>query len=59
MCIRDSYGFRVQKSLALGMVKPEFSKIGTQLKMDILGRLHNVQVTKDSPYDHENKIIRA
>ncbi len=54
-----NYGFRVQKSLALGMVKPEFSKIGTKLKMDILGKLHDVQVIKDSPYDHENKIIRA
>ena len=54
-----NYGFRVQKSLALGMVKPEFSKIGTQLKMDILGKLHNVQVIQDSPYDSENKIIRA
>ena len=24
-----NYGFRVQKSLALAMVKPEFSKVGT------------------------------
>ncbi|SVA74291.1 uncharacterized protein METZ01_LOCUS127145, partial [marine metagenome] len=54
-----NYGFRVQKSLALGMVKPEFSKVGTQLKMDILGELHKVEVIKDSPYDPENKIIRA
>ena len=54
-----NYGFRVQKSLALGMVKPEFSKVGTQLKMDILGELHKVEVINDSPYDPENKIIRA
>ena len=54
-----NYGFRVQKSLALGMVKPEFSKVGTQLKMDILGELHKVEVISDSPYDPENKIIRA
>ncbi len=54
-----NYGFRVQKSLALGMVKPEFSKVGTQLKMDILGELHKVEVINDSPYDSENKIIRT
>ena len=54
-----NYGFRVQKSLALGMVKPEFSKIGTQLSMDILGKRHNVEVIEDSPYDPENKIIKA
>ena len=54
-----NYGFRVQKSLALGMVQPEFSKIGTQLSMDILGKRHKVEVIKDSPYDPENKIIKA
>jgi len=54
-----NYGFRVQKSLALGMVKPEFSKVGTQLSMDILGLRHNVEVIDDSPYDPENMIIKA
>ena len=53
-----NYGFRVQKSLALAMVRPEFSKVGTQLSMDILGTLHNVEVINDSPYDPENKIIK-
>jgi hypothetical protein len=27
--------------------------------MDILGELHKVEVINDSPYDPENKIIRA
>ena len=31
-----NYGFRVQKSLMLGMIKPEFSKVGTKLTTDIL-----------------------
>ena len=53
-----NYGFRVQKSLALGMVKPEFSKVGTMLKMDILGTMHDVEVIEDSPYDSENTLIR-
>ncbi len=54
-----NYGFRVQKSLALGMIKPEFSKIGTHLSMDILGMRHKVEVIEDSPYDPENKIIKT
>ena len=54
-----NYGFRVQKSLALGMVKPEFSKVGTLLNMDILGTMHNVEVIGDSPYDPENKNIKT
>ena len=41
------------------MIKPEFSKVGTQLKMDILGELHQVEVINDSPYDPDNNIIRA
>ena len=54
-----NYGFRVQKSLALGMVKPEFTKVGTLLNMDILGTMHNVEIIDDSPYDPENKHIKA
>ena len=53
-----NYGFRVQKSLALGMIKPEFAISGTQLKMDILGTMHDVEVINDSPYDPENNLIR-
>ena len=33
-----NYGFRVQKSLAIAMVSPEFANIGTELSMDILGK---------------------
>ena len=54
-----NYGFRVQKSLALAMVMPEFSKVGTRLSMDILGTRYNVQVIEDSPYDPQNNFIRA
>jgi len=54
-----NYGFRVQKSLALAMVKPEFSKVGTRLSMDILGTRYNVLVIEDSPYDPQNNLIRA
>ena len=54
-----NYGFRVKKSLAIAMVKPKFSKIGTELQMDILDKKHKVVVIEDSPYDSMNEKIRA
>ena len=32
------FGFRVDKSLALGMVKPEYAVTGTEMEIDILNR---------------------
>jgi dimethylglycine dehydrogenase len=49
----------VKKSLAIAMVNPEFSKIGTELQMDILDKKHKVIVIEDSPYDPTNEKIRA
>jgi dimethylglycine dehydrogenase len=54
-----NYGFRVQKSLALAMIRPEFSKVGTKLSMDILGKKFDIEVIEDSPYDPQNNFIRA
>ncbi|MCX7349287.1 MAG: FAD-dependent oxidoreductase [Alphaproteobacteria bacterium] len=53
------YGFRVNKSLALGMVKPEHSAVGTELEIKILGKLFKATVIPESPYDPENKALRA
>jgi dimethylglycine dehydrogenase len=54
-----NYGFRVKKSLAIAMVEPKYSKIGTELEMDILDKKHKVVVIEDSPYDPMNEKIRA
>ncbi len=54
-----NYGFRVQKSLAIAMVAPEFAKVGTELNMEILGKKHPVKVIEDSPYDPNNDFIRV
>jgi dimethylglycine dehydrogenase len=54
-----NYGFRVGKSLALAMVRPELSAPGTELEMDILGTRHRVTVIPESPYDPENLRLRA
>jgi dimethylglycine dehydrogenase len=49
----------VNKSLALGMVHPDCSAIGTELEIKILGKLFNVTVIAESPYDPENSALRA
>jgi dimethylglycine dehydrogenase len=53
------FGFRVNKSLALGMVRPEHSAVGTELEIKILGKLFKATVIPESPYDPENKTLRA
>ena len=53
------YGFRVEKSLALGMVRPALAQLGTTLQMDILGSMHDVTVIPESPYDPDNEKLRA
>jgi dimethylglycine dehydrogenase len=54
-----NYGFRVQKSLALAMLRPEHAEPGTDLEMDILGTRHPVTVIPESPYDPENLRLRG
>ena len=52
------FGFRVDKSLALGMVRPELSKPGTKLEIDILGKTYDAVVIPDSPFDPKNERLR-
>ena len=53
------YGFRLGKSIALGMVKPELANVGQKLKIEILGKKHEATILQESPYDPENKLLRA
>ncbi|MCA3575590.1 MAG: GcvT family protein [Aestuariivirga sp.] len=53
------YGFRVNKSLALGMVRPEHAAVGTELEIKILGKMFKATVIPESPYDPDNKALRA
>ena len=53
------FGFRLNKSIALGMVKPDLANVGQDLKIDILGKMHKVSIIEDSPYAPENKLLRA
>ena len=54
-----NYGFRVKKSLAIAMVSPKYAKIGMDLSMDILGKMYDVTVINDSPYDPNNSLIKG
>ena len=54
-----SYGWRTGKSLALAMVKPEFSKIGGEVDVRILGEMRRAIVIPDSPYDPKNAALRS
>ncbi len=53
------YGFRVGFSIALAMVKPESSAIGTLLEIDILGKKYAAEVIEESPFDPKNARLRA
>ncbi len=53
------YGWRVGKSLALGMVRPDYAAIGTRFEIDILGTRQHATVIEPSPFDPENKRLKA
>ena len=52
------FGFRVNKSLALGMVRPDLAEPGTQVEIEILGKTYAATVIPDSPYDPKNERLR-
>jgi dimethylglycine dehydrogenase len=53
------YGWRVGKSLALGMVAPELGEPGTELEVVILGVPHRATVIPESPFDPDNARLRG
>jgi len=53
------FGFRLGKSIALGMITPAIATTGQKLKIDILGKMYDATILEESPYDPENKLIRA
>ncbi|WP_343565541.1 GcvT family protein [Kiloniella sp. b19] len=52
------YGWRIGKSLALAMVRPDLAEIGKELEVYILGEMHKATIIEESPYDTENKKLR-
>jgi dimethylglycine dehydrogenase len=53
------YGHCLRKSLAIGYAKVEFAAVGTQLEIEILGERKKATVVQESPYDPDNKDLRA
>jgi dimethylglycine dehydrogenase len=53
------YGWRTGKSLALAMVKPEFSTLGTEVEIAVLGEARRAVVIADSPFDADNEALRG
>ena len=41
------------------MVKPELANVGQKLKIDILGEKFEATILNESPYDPDNKLLRA
>lgn len=53
------YGWRVGKSLALAMVRPDLAEVGAEFEISILGRRHRAVIIPDSPFDPENDALRS
>ena len=53
------YGHSLAKSLAIGYVQPDFAAVGTELMIEILGERKRATVLVESPYDPENRELRA
>ena len=53
------YGWRIEKSIALAMVRPDLGAPGTVLDVVILGQTRRATVVAISPYDPDNLRLRA
>jgi len=53
------YGWRCEKSLALGIVRLDLTKIGTKLDIEILGEKYKAVVIDESPFDSANECLRS
>jgi dimethylglycine dehydrogenase len=53
------YGWRVEKSLALAMVRPDLGEVGTDLTVTVLGKDLSATVIGESPYDPGNDRLKA
>ena len=56
---RGGFGFRIGKSLALAMLKPELAIEGQELEIEILGERFAARVIQDSPYDPANRRLQS
>jgi dimethylglycine dehydrogenase len=53
------FGWRVGKSLALAMVRPDLAVPGAEFEILILGVRHKATIITDSPFDPDNMALRS
>ena len=53
-----NFGPRLGKSLALAMVPPTLASVGTELQIDVLGKMHAAVIVDESPFDTQNMLLR-
>ncbi|MGI9292491.1 MAG: glycine cleavage T C-terminal barrel domain-containing protein, partial [Pseudomonadales bacterium] len=53
------FGFRLDKSLALGMLRPDLAAVGTELEIEILGERRQAIILPESPFDPGNERLRG
>ncbi|SED20801.1 dimethylglycine dehydrogenase [Rhizobiales bacterium GAS188] len=58
-CTSGGYGWRIGKSLALAMVRPDLGETGNELEVTILGKPHIATVIGESPFDPANARLRG
>ena len=59
MTSSGGYGYRVQKSLARGYIKPELGEVGTELRVDILDQMFPAKVVPMPLYDPDNEKLKS
>jgi dimethylglycine dehydrogenase len=53
------YGWRVGKSLALAVIRPDLANVGAEFEIAILGVRHKATIIGDSPFDPDNNALRS
>ena len=54
------WGYRINKSVALGTIRADLAVAGTELEINIFGRMCKATVQEDQPlWDPENARLRA
>ncbi|MFM8543230.1 MAG: FAD-dependent oxidoreductase [Chakrabartia sp.] len=53
------FGWRVGKSLALAMIRPDLEVENAEFEIAILGKRHKATLIPDSPFDPENTALRS
>ena len=59
MTSSGGYGHRTQKSIALGYLLPEYTKVDTSLDVEILGRIRKARVASMPLYDPKNEKMKS